>query len=52
MATITELLRLMEAWWIPAATLALLLVLLILWEVAVLLGVHIGMARHERADKD
>jgi len=51
MAAILELSRFMETWWAPGAVIAAAVLLVILFEVAVLLGVLLNVAvKHDSRD--
>lgn len=47
MSELLELVRRLDALWIPGAVIAALVLLLILWEVALLLGVLLNVAGNE-----
>jgi len=49
MPELVELIRRLETLWIPGAIIATLVLLLILWEIALVLGVLLGVAGNERS---
>lgn len=47
-----ELIRRLDGLWVPAVAVASLVLLLILWEVAILLGVHVVLRKGEHPGVD
>jgi len=47
MSELLELIRRLDALWIPGAVIAALVLFLILWEIALLLGVFLSVAGQE-----